>query len=133
VQTPERHLLVCFKIKDSICCMLISMLINKRLCEWSRKCLNSSMYKIYKSNKHHLYGKNVILSYFFKKYLFSLCQSFQQLPPNVTILRNDKTKCIIRKKIPKDTLLLLCRLTLCRSNLNPYCLGRKAAFFSVGI
>jgi hypothetical protein len=24
-------------------------------------------------------------------------------------------------------------LTLCRSNLNPYCLGRKAAFFSVGI
>jgi hypothetical protein len=26
-----------------------------------------------------------------------------------------------------------CSLTLCRSNLNPYCLGRKAAFFSVGI
>jgi hypothetical protein len=25
------------------------------------------------------------------------------------------------------------KLTLCRSNLNPYCLGRKAAFFSVGI
>jgi hypothetical protein len=24
-------------------------------------------------------------------------------------------------------------LTLCRPNLNPYCLGRKAAFFSVGI
>jgi hypothetical protein len=24
-------------------------------------------------------------------------------------------------------------LTLCRSNLNPYCLGRNAAFFSVGI
>ena len=24
-------------------------------------------------------------------------------------------------------------LTLCRSNLNPHCLGRKAAFFSVGI
>jgi hypothetical protein len=24
-------------------------------------------------------------------------------------------------------------LTLCQSNLNPYCLGRKAAFFSVGI
>jgi hypothetical protein len=24
-------------------------------------------------------------------------------------------------------------LTLCWSNLNPYCLGRKAAFFSVGI
>jgi hypothetical protein len=24
-------------------------------------------------------------------------------------------------------------LTLCRSNLNPYCMGRKAAFFSVGI
>jgi hypothetical protein len=24
-------------------------------------------------------------------------------------------------------------LTLCRSNLNPYCLGRKAGFFSVGI
>jgi hypothetical protein len=24
-------------------------------------------------------------------------------------------------------------LTLCRSNLNPYCLGRKAVFFSVGI
>jgi hypothetical protein len=24
-------------------------------------------------------------------------------------------------------------LTLCRSNLNPYCLGRKAAIFSVGI
>jgi hypothetical protein len=24
-------------------------------------------------------------------------------------------------------------LTLCRSNLNPYCLGRKVAFFSVGI
>jgi hypothetical protein len=24
-------------------------------------------------------------------------------------------------------------LTLCRSNLNPYCLGRKASFFSVGI
>jgi hypothetical protein len=24
-------------------------------------------------------------------------------------------------------------LALCRSNLNPYCLGRKAAFFSVGI
>jgi hypothetical protein len=24
-------------------------------------------------------------------------------------------------------------LTLCRSNLNPYCLGTKAAFFSVGI
>jgi hypothetical protein len=29
--------------------------------------------------------------------------------------------------------ILLSRLTLCRSNLNPYCLGRKAAFFSVGI
>jgi hypothetical protein len=25
------------------------------------------------------------------------------------------------------------RLTLCRSYLNPYCLGRKTAFFSVGI
>jgi len=24
-------------------------------------------------------------------------------------------------------------LTLCRSNLKPYCMGRKAAFFSVGI
>jgi hypothetical protein len=24
-------------------------------------------------------------------------------------------------------------LTLCRSYLNPYCLGRKTAFFSVGI
>jgi len=32
---------------------------------------------------------------------------------------------------------LLCQveaiLTLCRSNLKPYCMGRKAAFFSVGI
>jgi hypothetical protein len=28
----------------------------------------------------------------------------------------------------------VCRnLTLCRSYLNPYCLGRKTAFFSVGI
>ena len=27
---------------------------------------------------------------------------------------------------------LIC-LTLCRSNLKPYCMGRKAAFFSVGI
>jgi hypothetical protein len=24
------------------------------------------------------------------------------------------------------------KLTLCQSNLNPYCMGRKAAFFSVG-
>jgi len=29
--------------------------------------------------------------------------------------------------------LILCALTLCRSNLQPYCMGRKAAFFSVGI
>jgi hypothetical protein len=31
---------------------------------------------------------------------------------------------------PQEYIIIL---TLCRSNLNPYCLGRKAAFFSVGI
>jgi hypothetical protein len=32
-----------------------------------------------------------------------------------------------------DVLLSTYRLTLCRSYLNPYCLGRKTAFFSVGM
>jgi hypothetical protein len=34
---------------------------------------------------------------------------------------------------PHKTCWYYSNLTLCRSNLNPYCLGRKAAFFSVGI
>jgi hypothetical protein len=36
------------------------------------------------------------------------------------------------KTTPTGT-LEVASLTLCQSNLNPYCLGRKAAFFSVGI
>jgi hypothetical protein len=33
----------------------------------------------------------------------------------------------------EDNINAISCLTLCRSNLNPYCMGRKAAFFSVGI
>jgi hypothetical protein len=33
------------------------------------------------------------------------------------------------KKDPAAGVAFLVALTLCRSNLNPYCLGRKAAFF----
>jgi len=35
--------------------------------------------------------------------------------------------------IPKGSDVFKTVLTLCQSNLQPYCMGRKAAFFSVGI
>jgi hypothetical protein len=41
------------------------------------------------------------------------------------------------KYIPVEYITMQCSIltliTLCRSNLNPYCMGRKVAFFSVGI
>ena len=38
------------------------------------------------------------------------------------------------KQIHQSNKIIVCdTLTLCRSNLKLYCVGRKAAFFSVGI
>jgi hypothetical protein len=68
-----------------------------------------------------------------------LGQNFNQSFPDIR-LKNTTTH-----EISKIIYFLKCKdfhgydevstgiLTLCRSNLNPYCLGRKAAFFSVGI
>jgi hypothetical protein len=40
---------------------------------------------------------------------------------------------LLQVKRENEKPILMDPLTLCRSNLNPYFLGRKAAFFSVGI
>jgi len=50
------------------------------------------MCNIYTSNKHHLHAKNANLSYFKNSAFFAGIKNFSCLPPNMTILKNDKAK-----------------------------------------
>jgi hypothetical protein len=54
---------------------------------------------------------------------------------SVTIVSTNKSKVDIlgNSHLNRSVPRIGTYLTLCRSNLNPYCMGRKAAFFSVGI
>jgi hypothetical protein len=70
-------------------------------------------------------------------------QVFSSLSHISHILSRTSTDTVVNDK-PTDALIIQCigtdypptcfgTLTLCCSYLNPYCLGRKTAFFSVGI
>jgi hypothetical protein len=58
-----------------------------------------------------------------------LCQTIFSVPPELKM----KLKGFQFVDVVEIQEAVTDELTLCRSNLNPYCMGRKAAFFSVGI
>jgi hypothetical protein len=77
----------------------------------------------YKNIKDKLYRTNATIWY------NKICWQKQLTPTYINICINGKTNNAteLSDQLPNTA------LTLCRSYLNPYCLGGKTAFFSVGI
>jgi len=102
-----------------VLCQYVLLLINLMTSNQENFQANSSIYNTNTRNKHHLHRKNAKMSCFQKSTLYTGIKIFNNLPPSVTIHRNDKAKfkAALRKCLHTPSCYCVDEVFVCKDDL----------------